>query len=462
MANYGDLQNITSTRSSWIWTFTSSAKDVILDTMPSIRSLLKFSASVLGTAQLALGRLSSPVHRLAGNSSAAAACPHPQLSCHNTTAVQNLCCFNAPGGTLLQTQFWDTNPASGPSDSWTIHGLWPDNCDGTYSANCDDTRAYTNISAILESAGDTTLLDYMRKYWTTTYSSAETFWQHEWGKHGTCISTLDPDCYTDYRPTEEVPDFFQTTVNLFKSLPSYDWLKSAGIEPSTTKTYTAAQIQNALKKHHGGKEVYLGCENGKLDEIWYFFNVRGSVQTGTFVPTESVGGDSTCPDTGIQYVPKSSGGGGDGTSSSSSSSPSSSSSVPSSSSSSAPSSTPTGPAFSGSGYLNVITSGSKHGCIISGGTWYTSGTCATFTASSSGDGFTLQSSKGDCVISGGELSCASSVSNPSTFSADGTKLVYNDGSTFYADAVPSGFTQGTVYTGSSGHDVTLDIEWQTV
>jgi hypothetical protein len=68
-------------------------------------------------------------------------------------------CFNSPGGALLQTQFWDTAPVTGPVDSWTVHGLWPDNCDGTYEASCDDLRAYTNISAILQSAGKTELLD---------------------------------------------------------------------------------------------------------------------------------------------------------------------------------------------------------------------------------------------------------------------------------------------------------------
>lgn len=48
------------------------------------------------------------------------------LSCHNKTTVPDasLCCFNAPGGLLVQTQFWDTDPATGPDDSWTIHGLW--------------------------------------------------------------------------------------------------------------------------------------------------------------------------------------------------------------------------------------------------------------------------------------------------------------------------------------------------
>ncbi|KAG9119706.1 ribonuclease T2-like, partial [Ceratobasidium sp. 392] len=62
-----------------------------------------------------------------------------QASCQNTTAQSNLCCFEAPGGQLLQTQFWDFNPSTGPSDSWTIHGLWPDHCDGTYDSNCDSS-----------------------------------------------------------------------------------------------------------------------------------------------------------------------------------------------------------------------------------------------------------------------------------------------------------------------------------
>jgi hypothetical protein len=50
-------------------------------------------------------------------------CPNAQLSCHNIS-VADTCCLNYPGGQLLQTQFWDTSPAVGPQDSWTIHGLW--------------------------------------------------------------------------------------------------------------------------------------------------------------------------------------------------------------------------------------------------------------------------------------------------------------------------------------------------
>lgn len=82
------------------------------------------------------------------------------ISCHNSSSVGNLCCFEAPGVCFSTSfvcregilkwyinrdccyrhkfvnccvkgaytnlvgvlQFWDTNPSTGPSNSWTIHG----------------------------------------------------------------------------------------------------------------------------------------------------------------------------------------------------------------------------------------------------------------------------------------------------------------------------------------------------
>ena len=57
-------------------------------------------------------------------------------SCENTSVIQNTCCSPTPGGLVLQTQFWDTHTGLEdqgqllPKDSWGIHGLWPDFCDG--------------------------------------------------------------------------------------------------------------------------------------------------------------------------------------------------------------------------------------------------------------------------------------------------------------------------------------------
>ena len=149
-------------------------------------------------------------------------------SCPNTTAdlscsgsSTNTCCINSPGGLFQQVQFWDTDPVTGPSDSWTIHGLWPNNCDGTYSEDCDESRAYTNITQLLEAAGDTSTLDYMQTYWVSDDESNEAFWDHEWETHGTCISTLSPSCYSGYTAGEEAVDFFTTVVSLFQTLPTY-------------------------------------------------------------------------------------------------------------------------------------------------------------------------------------------------------------------------------------------------
>ena len=51
-------------------------------------------------------------------------CSNTELSCQTRYRGQDTCCFNYPGGQMLQTQFWDADPAVGPDDSWTIHGLW--------------------------------------------------------------------------------------------------------------------------------------------------------------------------------------------------------------------------------------------------------------------------------------------------------------------------------------------------
>jgi ribonuclease T2 len=44
---------------------------------------------------------------------------------------------------VLSTQFWDTYTgleAKGqllPPDTWTLHGLWPDFCNGSFTQYCD-------------------------------------------------------------------------------------------------------------------------------------------------------------------------------------------------------------------------------------------------------------------------------------------------------------------------------------
>lgn len=215
-----------------------------------------------------------------------ATCSSTVQSCSSGASSSSVssCCVNKPGGQLLQTQFWDTDPVTGPSNSWTIHGLWPDNCDGTYDENCDSSRAYTGIGTILNNNGKSALVSYMQNYWQSNSESTEAFWEHEWSTHGTCVSTLDPDCYSSYTKGQEAADYFQVVVDLFKTLNTYGALSAAGITPSSSKTYTSSQIQAALLKVTG-KAAVISCSNNELYQVYYGFFVNGPLKNAAFVPS---------------------------------------------------------------------------------------------------------------------------------------------------------------------------------
>lgn len=144
------------------------------------------------------------------------------------------------------------------------------------------------------------------------------------------------------------------------------------------------------------------------------------------------------------------------------------------------------------GYLNAYTGGSQTGCLIGAGTWYTTGTCATYTATASGkldqvmearskliyydqgSGFTLKTSKGPCGISNSAFTCGSGVTatvfgvSSSCFhklhilrpkkQASNNELAYNGNANFYAVAIPSGSTQQAVST--KAESVTVTFQWQ--
>jgi ribonuclease T2 len=119
----------------------------------------------------------------------------PYLSC-SAQAYPNVtdsCCTETFGGLVLSTQFWDTYTGlefAGqvlPLNTWTLHGLWPDFCNGSYTQYCDLNRQYDpipspntttgtkdgtpvppykgpSISTFLEPFGKLDLLAYMNKY----------------------------------------------------------------------------------------------------------------------------------------------------------------------------------------------------------------------------------------------------------------------------------------------------------
>ena len=61
---------------------------------------------------------------------------------------------------------------------------------------------------------------------------------------------------------------------------------------------------NAALESAFGAPVILRCEDTNVVyEIYYAFNVLGSLQNGTFEPTTNTGSTTNCPST-VQYPPK--------------------------------------------------------------------------------------------------------------------------------------------------------------
>ncbi|KAI0257090.1 ribonuclease T2-like protein [Lactifluus subvellereus] len=245
------------------------------------------------------------------------------VSCSIDPPPSDSCCYESPEGLLLQTQFWETHPSTGPRDSWTIHGLWADYCDGTFpKRGCDPSRAYTDIAGLLRDQGAGDTLSYMERYWVDYHGQNEHFWEHEWDNHGTCYNTLRPSCLPPDSPEgAEAVAYFQQVVALFRTLPTYDWLARQGITPHPTRSHTLSELTDALRAASGFTPA-LECTGDVLNQISWYFYLRGSALDGEFVPIgERV--DSTtrkalcswatmsdsptkskCPSRGILYPPK--------------------------------------------------------------------------------------------------------------------------------------------------------------
>jgi ribonuclease I len=89
--------------------------------------------------------------------------------------------------------YWGTN--------FTLHGLWPQYTNGQYPQDC--TSAPFN-SSVLSPIGKETMVNYWPNVKVATNSTLyDSFWEHEWRKHGTCSSQ------TQY-------EYFDSSIELIK------------------------------------------------------------------------------------------------------------------------------------------------------------------------------------------------------------------------------------------------------
>lgn len=164
------------------------------------------------------------------------------------------------------TCYTRTCPSGYLSNDFNIHGMWPESWSGSYPADCNVNAAF-DITA-------TTKAD-LNKYWLSYNGDPQSFWLHEWTKHGSCVT-----------PAITSNQYFSKALGLFSTLNILNTLKAAGISPSSN-TITKDSFIKALKY-----SVDISCltYNSKsyLNEVRFCFdlnyqqvNCKGTSSCGT-------------------------------------------------------------------------------------------------------------------------------------------------------------------------------------
>ncbi|XVF43123.1 hypothetical protein PTKIN_Ptkin02bG0015300 [Pterospermum kingtungense] len=168
-------------------------------------------------------------------------------------------------GSYCDTDSGCCYPTTGkPAADFGIHGLWPNYDNGSYPEYCDSSNPF-NESEISD------LLSSMSINWPSLScpsSDGESFWSHEWDKHGTCSeSVLDQHSY------------FETALNLKNQTQLLQILKSAGINPDGG-SYSLESIRDAIKEGTG-YTAWIQCNedssgNKQLYQVYLCVDTSGS------------------------------------------------------------------------------------------------------------------------------------------------------------------------------------------
>ena len=123
----------------------------------------------------------------------------------------------------------------------------------------------------------------MKKYWHSKYGKPNCFWAHQWNKHGTCISNLDPSCKSNPVEGEDIYSYFSKALELRSKYDLHEALAEHGISPSTGGKVNINRIRNAIQAKFNVTPT-LRCEHGALYEIRLYFHVKNGDQ---YVPVDS-------------------------------------------------------------------------------------------------------------------------------------------------------------------------------
>lgn len=156
---------------------------------------------------------------------------------------------------------------------WTIHGVWPSKGSqrGPIGCQCSSSFDPTKLLPIE---------DALKKVWPTLFpelhpDSMNSFWQHEWEKHGRC--GVDKDVLKDEF------NYFNTGMTLNRRYNLDQILRRYGISPSNSALYPIADVLRALTKGFEATPV-IECVHDKVLDKQYVTQIELCLRRDTFLP----------------------------------------------------------------------------------------------------------------------------------------------------------------------------------
>lgn len=112
----------------------------------------------------------------------------------------------------------------------------------------------------------TPILNDLKEYWTNVEANTKpnSFWEHEWKKHGTCASILPQ--------FDSVTNYFTKGLKLNKNYDLVTILESNGVVPNTNG-YTLQDVYNTIK-NSTGKEPSIQCVTDKNTKESFMSEIR--------------------------------------------------------------------------------------------------------------------------------------------------------------------------------------------
>jgi len=178
--------------------------------------------------------------------------------------------FNANFDYVILRQIWPASSCMFPGPntcqiaknitSWVVHGLWP-------SIKTEIGPAFCNRSLPFNFDSIKWLLPQLLKFWPNLYTNTplDSFWKHEWEKHGTCAVGL-PNIKSE-------SDYFSSTLSLRDKYDLGAILAQSSIVPDDTLLLDLDKIIHTIKSSLN-VEPMLVCYVLKDSNIQYLSQMQ--------------------------------------------------------------------------------------------------------------------------------------------------------------------------------------------